>query len=94
MFKMFKFGLFHEHTHTHTQTHTQKKEKTCERKFYTQVPDESIQSFRRKIYKETNTNTAMMQIFETMCVRLTQTVQIHYLCNKFSTELNYNEVKT
>jgi len=47
MVKRLKFGLFHEHTHTHTHTHTEKR-KTNERKFYTQVREESIQSFCRK----------------------------------------------
>jgi hypothetical protein len=91
--KRLKLGLFHEHTHTHTHTHTQGGKKN-ERKFYTQSQNESIQSFLENVYKETNTNTEMMQIFEAMCVRLTQTIQINYLCNTFSTELKYNEIKT
>jgi len=86
------------HTHTHTQPHThiqtQEKEKQAKGNFINSYQMKVSSRFVGNVYKETNTNMAMMQILETMCVRLTQTVQNHYLCNKFSTELKYNEVKT
>jgi hypothetical protein len=81
-------------THTHTHTHTKKKEKQTKGNFIHRHKMKVSKRFVWNVYKETNANTEMMLIFEAMCVRLTQTIQIHYLCTKFSTELKYNEVKT
>ena len=68
MVKRLKFGLFHD---THTHTHTQKKEKQAKGNFIHRYKMKVSSHFVGNAYKVTNTNMAMMQIFEAMCVRLT-----------------------
>ena len=63
-------------THTHTHTHTMIKEKQGKGNFIHRHKKRVSYRFVGIVYTETNTNTAMMQIFEVMCARLTQTVQI------------------